>query len=180
MPMNPQGIASILLFAAASITGTVARAEDGCVDFKWDVTQMRALFAGTAQPLSAGTDIASAPALQPNHLYALKLLPQERVSFTTKPGAKGTYAGSHAGLATFQVAQPGSYRIAMDAPFWIDVVANGALLPAKDYQGQHSCNAPHKIVEFELPGSRVLTLQLSNAAVDEIRLTITPVAARKF
>ena len=39
---------------------------------------------------------------------------------------------------------------------------------------------PHKIVEFELPGTRLLVLQLSNAAQDEIRLTITPVASRKF
>jgi hypothetical protein len=178
--MSRHGIASMFLFAAAFGIGATARAEEGCVDFKWDVTQVRALFAGAAQSLSAGTDLTSAPALQPNRLYALKLLPQDRVSFMTKPAAKGTYAGSHAGLATFQVPESGSYRVAIDAPFWIDVVANGALLPAKDYQGQHSCSAPHKIVEFELPGTRPLVLQLSNAAQDEIRLTITPVASRKF
>ena len=178
--MSRQGIASIFLFVAACSIGAAARAEDGCVDFKWDVTQVRALFAGAAQSLSAGTDVTSAPALQPNRLYALKLLPQDRVSFMTKPGAKSTYTGSYSGLATFQVPESGSYRVAIDAPFWIDVVANGALLPAKDYQGQHSCNAPHKIVEFELPGSRLLVLQLSNAAQDQVRLTITPVASRKF
>jgi hypothetical protein len=177
--MTRRKIASILLLMAAGSIGAAARAED-CVDFKWDVTQVRALFAGAAQSLSAGTDVTSAPALQPNHLYALKLVPQERVSFMTQPGTKSTYAGSHAGIATFQVPQSGSYRVALDAPFWIDVVANGALLPAKDYQGQHSCSAPHKIVEFELPGTRLLVLQLSNAAQDEIRLTITPVTSRKF
>jgi hypothetical protein len=178
--MSRQGIASMFLFLAACSIGAAVRAEDGCVDFKWDVTQVRALFAGASQSLSAGTDVTSAPALQPNHLYALKLVPQERVSFMTQPGTKSTYAGSHAGIATFQVPQSGSYRVALDAPFWIDVVANGALLPAKDYQGQHSCSAPHKIVEFELPGTRLLVLQLSNAAQDEIRLTITPVTSRKF
>ncbi len=178
--MSRHGIAAMFLFLAACSIGASVRAEDGCVDFKWDVTQVRALFAGAAQSLSAGTDVTSAPALQPNRLYALKLLPQDRVSFMTKPAAKGTYAGSHAGLATFQVPESGSYRVAIDAPFWIDVVANGALLPAKDYQGQHSCSAPHKIVEFELPGTRPLVLQLSNAAQGEIRLTITPVASRKF
>jgi hypothetical protein len=177
--MTRRKIFSILLLMAAGSIGAAARAED-CVDFKWDVTQVRALFAGAAQSLSAGTDVTSAPALQPNHLYALKLVPQERVSFMTQPGTKSTYAGSHAGIATFQVPQSGSYRVALDAPFWIDVVANGALLPAKDYQGQHSCSAPHKIVEFELPGTRPLVLQLSNAAQDEIRLTITAVTSRKF
>ncbi|HEY2144449.1 MAG TPA: hypothetical protein VGH12_00160 [Steroidobacteraceae bacterium] len=178
--MNRRRIASILLMVAAASAGGAARAEDGCVDFKWDVAGVRALFAGAAQSLSAGADPNSAPVLQPNRLYALKLPPQDRVSFAAKPGARNTLSGAFAGLATFRISQPGSYRVSIDAPFWIDVVANGALLPAKDFQGQHDCSAPHKIVEFELPGARPLVLQLSNAVQDEIRLTITPVASRQF
>jgi hypothetical protein len=65
-------------------------------------------------------------------------------------------------------------------PFWIDVVQDGALLTAADFQGQHGCNSPHKIVVFELPGTRPFILQLSNAAPQSVRLTITATPARKL
>jgi len=59
-------------------------------------------------------------------------------------------------------------------PFWIDVVSNGALVAATDFQGQHGCAPPHKIVQFDLKGSRPFILQLSNAAPESVRLTVTP------
>ncbi len=65
-------------------------------------------------------------------------------------------------------------------PFWIDVVSNGALVAANDFQGQHGCSPPHKIVQFDLPGTRPFFLQLSNAAPESVRLTITATPARKF
>jgi len=178
--MTRHALASIVLIVAAGSFSAAALADDGCLDFKWDVSQVRALFAGPAQSMPAGSDHKSAPALQLNRLYALKLLPQDGVGFVTKPGARNVLSPAYAGLATFQISQPGSYRVSIDSPFWIDVVAGGTLVPAKDFQGQHGCSAPHKIVEFDLPGARPLVLQLSNAVQDEIRVTITPVASRQF
>jgi len=153
---------------------------DDCVDFKWDVTQERALFATPATPLSAGMEAKSAPTVLLNHLYELKLMPQDQVTFAATPGKKTPRAGSNAGIVTFKLPAGGSYRIAIDMPFWIDVVSNGALVTAKDFQGQHGCSAPHKIVEFELHGTRPLFLQLSDAAPDSVRLTITATPARKL
>jgi hypothetical protein len=153
---------------------------DDCVDFKWDVTQERALFAATATPLPAAADPRSAPTVLLNHLYALKLMPQDQVAFAATPGKKTPTAGSNAGLVTFKLPASGSYRVAIDMPFWIDVVSNGALVAAKDFQGQHGCSAPHKILEFELVGTRPFFLQLSNAAPDSVRLTITASPARKL
>jgi len=59
-------------------------------------------------------------------------------------------------------------------------VSNGALVPAADFQGQHSCNAPHKIVAFDLTGVQPFVLQFSNASTDSILLTITPAPPRKL
>jgi hypothetical protein len=70
----------------------------------------------------------------------------------------------YGGLALLQVAVPGAYRISADQPLWIDVAFNGALLKPQDFQGRRGCNAPHKIVEFQLPMGVQLTLQISNAA----------------
>ena len=165
-----------LLLVTLSATG---RAQD-CVDFKWDVTSERALFAAAATPLPAGTAPKSAPSVLLNHLYELKLKPQEQVTFAVSPGKKTPRPGSHAGIVSFKLPARGSYRVAIDMPFWIDVVSDGALVAATDFQGQHGCSAPHKIVEFELGGTRPFFLQLSDAAPDSVRLTITAVPARKL
>lgn len=170
---------SMLLALLLGTLSATAWAED-CVDFKWDVTQERALFATPATPLSAGMEAKSAPTVLLNHLYALKLMPQDQVTFAATPGKKTPAAGSSAGIVTFKLPASGSYRVAIDMPFWIDVVSNGALVAAKDFQGQHGCSAPHKIVEFELVGTRQLFLQLSDAAPDSVRLTITATPARKL
>jgi hypothetical protein len=171
---------SILLAVALGAISTKTFADEACVDFKWDVTQERGLFAGTATPLPAGADSKSAPVMQLNHLYTLKLMPQDQVTFAATPGKKTPSAGSNAGVFTFKLPASGSYRVAIDMPFWIDVVSNGALVAAKDFQGQHGCSAPHKIVEFDLVGTRPFFLQLSNAAAESVRLTITATPARKL
>jgi hypothetical protein len=157
-----------------------ARADETCVDFKWDVTAERALYAGTATPLAAGADANSAPAMQLAHLYTLKLMPQEKVTFAATPGKRTPKPGSNAGIVTFKLPASGSYRVAIDMPFWIDVVSNGALVDAKDFQGQRGCSAPHKIVVFDLVGTRPFFLQLSSAAPDSVRVTITATPTRNL
>ena len=115
-----------------------------------------------------------------NHLYEVKLRPQDQVTFAAAPGKKNPRAGSQAGLLTFKLPSSGSYRVAIDMPFYIDVVSNGALVAATDFQGQRGCSSPHKIVEYDLSGTRPFLLQLSNADPDTVRLTITATPARKF
>jgi hypothetical protein len=171
---------SILFAVALGALSAKTFADEACVDFKWDVTQERGLFAGTATALTAGADPKSAPVMQLNHLYTLKLMPQDQVTFAATPGKKTPSAGSNAGVFTFKLPASGSYRVAIDMPFWIDVVSNGALVAAKDFQGQHGCSAPHKIVEFDLVGTRPFFLQLSNAAPESVRVTITTTPARKL
>ncbi|HMI74610.1 MAG TPA: hypothetical protein VK495_07860, partial [Steroidobacteraceae bacterium] len=68
--MIRNAVISIFLIVVFGASGK-AFADDTCVDFKWDVTQERGLFAGTATQLPAGADAKSAPVMQLNHLYAL-------------------------------------------------------------------------------------------------------------
>lgn len=174
-----RGVCSSMVLATAFAAAAPALADEACVDFKWDVSQERALFAGPATPVAAAADPKSAPTLQLNHLYELKLSKQEQVSFAVTPGKKSPRDGSYGGLVTFKIPASGSYRVAIDMPFWIDVVADGALVAANDFQGQHGCRSPHKIVQFDLLGARPFFLQLSNAAPDSVRLTLTATPARK-
>ena len=175
---------SILLAVLSSTVGAKTWADESCVDFKWDVTAERALFAATAAAtaaaLPAGRDTKSAPTVLLNHLYELKLIPQDQVTFAAAPGKKTPATGANAGIVTFRLPASGSYRVSIDMPFWIDMVSNGALIAAKDFQGQHDCRPPHKIVEFELVGTRPFFLQLSGAVPDSVRITITATPARKL
>jgi hypothetical protein len=170
----------ILLALAAGNAALPAFAGDGCVDFKWDVAQERALFAASPTAVSAGTSPKSAPLIVPNRLYAIRLAAQDQVTFAVAPAKKSANANAYAGVAALKVPSPGSYRIALDLPLWIDVASNGTLVAAEDFQGQHDCSAPHKIVVFALGGTGPTILQFSGASNDSVRLTVTAAPARKL
>jgi hypothetical protein len=177
--MIRRAAAALLLAIACTLFGAPVFADDPCMDFKWDVTQERALFAGPALSLAAGSDSKSAPIILPKRLYQLQLMPQSHVSFAAAPGKQTQNAEAYAGLAILNIPASGSYRVALDAAFWIDLVSDGALVAASDYQGQHDCSAPHKIVEFALHGTRLI-LQLSGSASERVRVSITPTPVRKL
>ena len=71
------------------------------------------------------------------------------------------------------VGTAGVYRISLSQPLWIDVIANGAVVPAKDFQGRPGCDAPHKIVEFVLPARAPITLQFSGGSVPAVKVSVT-------
>ena len=170
----------MLLALALGGAAAPAPADDACTDFKWDVSKERALFAGTPAVLPAGKDPKSAPVVVPNRLYTLRLVDQDKVAFSAPPAKKMQGPGVYGGLATLKIPAPGSYRVAVDLPFWIDVVSSGTKVAAEDFQGQHGCSAPHKIVAFNLIGAQPFILQFSNATNENVLLTITPVLARKL
>jgi hypothetical protein len=87
--------------------------------------------------------------------------------------------GSYAGLVRIHIPSAASYRISASRAFWIDVVSADKLIAATGFTGQHGCDAPHKIVQFDLPAGE-LVLQLSGAAGAAVRMTLTrsPAAAR--
>jgi hypothetical protein len=155
------------------LLNSVAAADDPCGGFTWDVHHERELFAAAPHTVAAAATLVAAPALATEHLYALQLLQQGQVSFVVAPGKHRSADGPYAGLARVSVPQAGNYRISLDAPLWIDVLANAAALPARDFQGRPGCSAPHKIVEFELPGNTPLTLQFSGAQSATVKLAIT-------
>src|SRR5271155_1437305 len=172
-PALPLSLALALLGGGAF----PAIADDPCAGFKWDVSKERALFGTSALPRAAGKDSASAPVVAPDRLYQLQLSPRSQVVFAAPPGKESPVEGTYAGLAVLKIPVSGSYRIAVDLPLWIDVTANGARVPAKDYEGQQDCDAPHKIVEFDLDATQPLLLQFSATAKATVRLTVTRVVA---
>jgi hypothetical protein len=167
----------LMLSVAFAACASAARADDACMDFKWDVSKERALFAAPPTMMQAGADAKSAPIVLPNHLYQLTLAPQNAVKFSVREGKKND-DNAHAGLAILRINTEGSYRVSVDLPVWIDVVTQDAVLTPTDYQGQHECSAPRKIVQFELKGTKPFLLQFSGAQVGQLLVSITPVPQR--
>ncbi len=179
MPIIRASLVSLFLGIALAGAG-VAAAADACTDFKWDVTKERALFAAPSTPLAAGPTLKSAPLIVPNRLYELHLSAQDQVTFAALPGKQTAADGTYAGIAQLKIPAAGSYRVSIDTPFWIDVVWDGTLLAAQDYQGQRGCAAPHKIVEFYFAAGGTFALQLSGAPSEFVLVSVTPSAARKY
>jgi hypothetical protein len=146
---------------------------DPCAAFSWDVRRERALFGEVPQKLAAGASAADAPAISLDRLYELALPPHSKVRFAVTPGkSKSGSTEGHAGLATLSLPSAGLYRIALDQPFWVDVIAGGTAIPSRDFQGRRGCSAPHKVVEFELPAGTPLTLQFSSGDAATIRVAV--------
>ena len=132
-------------------------ADDPCAAFSWDVRHERELFARQPVDLASGKAVADAPALTPDRLYELELRAQPEVSFAAPPSRSWPEQASYAGLARLTLDTPGIYRLSLDQPAWVDVVAGGAVLQGRDAQGRVGCSAPYKIVEFALPAGKPLS-----------------------
>jgi hypothetical protein len=175
--MRPILALSLLLIALGAAP---AFAAGRCTGFKWDVSKELALFDAPSVALAAGKNDGSAPTIGADRLYQLQLSPQAAVSFAAAPGRSTPADGAYAGIAELELGAPGSYRIAVDAPLWIDVLVNGKLATPTDFQGQQNCAGPHKIVEFDLTGAKRFVLQFSGSATPIIRLTVTQAPPRKL
>ena len=178
--MTPAQIsARLLLSFGLSLTVTssagvrLAHADDPCAAFTWDVRHERALFGSKLQVLTGGQTLAASPTLAADRLYQVELRPQSEVTFLQPPGRKRGDGASFAGLARLTVETAGVYRVSLEQPLWVDVIANGTLVPAKDFQGRPGCNAPHKIVEFVLSARTPMTLQFSGGSVAAVKVTVT-------
>ena len=165
---------ALALCALLGTGAAAAPADEPCVGFKWDVSKERALFAASAPAEQAGKSAGSTPVIVPDRLYQLQLLPARQVEFPAHPG-KTPGEGTYAGLAALKISRSGAYRVSVDLPLWIDVAAGGQRVPATDYQGQQRCDAPHKIVQFDLDAARPLILQFSGSIQPTVRLTVTRV-----
>jgi len=158
--------------------GVAAAATPPCESFKWDVSREHALFLGAAAALPVGSSATTAPVIVPDRLYELKLGPQKDTKFMVEPHRNDPTEGLDAGLVSLHLPALGRYRISSDAAVWIDVVDDGAVVRAVDFQGQRDCAAPHKVVEFEISSLTVL-VQVSGSDAATIKLAVTRAAPER-
>jgi hypothetical protein len=168
--------------ALGALTGDPSWAQaqaQPCRDFAWDVHQERTLFAQSAHTVAAASRSSATPTVRVGRLYQVSLAPQSEVRYVVAPGKVALADGAFGGMVKFRVRQAGSYRVSLDGPFWIDVVADGRLLATEDFSGQRGCANPHKIVVFQMPSGQDLWLQISGSHLPRAQFTITQAPANQ-
>lgn len=109
---------------------------------------------------SAGA--ASRASLSVGQAAQLRLLPTSTVRYALPPEKPGKPA-SHGGLASFTVATPGTYRVALGAGAWVDVVRNGKAVASVAHGHGPACSTIRKMVDFKLTPGRYLLQVAGNA-----------------
>lgn len=102
----------------------------------------------------------------------LRLHPDGDVSYLTLPKGEGE-ASSFGGMARFDVAEAGTYRVGLDEPVWVDIVRAGEPAEAVIFGRGPECSGLRKVVGFKLaPGS--YTIELSGNIERDIRVLVEP------
>ncbi|VXD04163.1 homogentisate 1,2-dioxygenase [Sphingomonas sp. 8AM] len=126
----------------------------------------------TRVALEAGAATRHAPVLAVGRAAELRLVPLDRLA-PAAPPTRDLGTGTNAGVALFQVTRPGTYRIALGGPAWIEVVRGGRPLPATAQGHGPACSGIRKIVDYRLAPGRYV-LQLTGAATNTLPVLIAP------
>ena len=174
-------MAALLLFG---LHGARAFAHEpgatGCAAFSWDVAGLLEVMRAPAAAVRASAAVPDpAVPLLPSRHYSVALPPQSGVRFAVPPARPARDADPRGGSLRLAIDRAGRYRIALSGGHWLDVVVEGVALESLGHQGAKDCAPVHKIVEFELPAGRPLTLQISGRAQPVVELAIVPVSASR-
>jgi hypothetical protein len=146
---------------------------EGCTAFSRDLAHELKVMRGVAIPATAVSGAnRELPRLQLDQYYAVSLAPQELLHFSARPGRAARSATSRGGAFRFEVPKPGRYRVSISSRHWIDIVDADTAIESVDHFGP-GCELVHKVVEFDLPSGRPLTLQLSGNEDAMVGLAIT-------
>ncbi|THD45626.1 MAG: hypothetical protein E7774_07575 [Bradyrhizobium sp.] len=159
----------LILAGVASQAWPLAAGASGCDAFKWPI-------AAEAAALSA----SSIPALEPGAALSygaaarLQLVPLEEAKLPLAPERAPKVSPSYAGAFPLAApAAPGTYKITLSGPGWIDVVQNGKFVHPTGFGDPSDCPGARKSLKFPL-ADQPATLQLSGVGDREISAIVTP------
>jgi hypothetical protein len=163
--------AAALIFAAPA---THAHDTAGCEAYTWDLARELAALRAPPKNVDARVRLPLKRRwLAIGKHYTATLVPQPSVVFASPPARARDPGNASAGLLFFRSGKAGRYRISLASRHWIDVLDGGTAIDSVGHEGKAGCALLHKVVEFELPANRALTLQLSGADSKDVHLVIT-------
>lgn len=109
--------------------------------------------------------------LVPGRAATLTLAPTPTVKYPLRPEKPGGTV-SFGGLAGFTVKQAGTWRVALGAGAWIDVVKDGKAAVSVAHGHGPDCTGVRKMVDYQLtPG--VYILQIAASAETALTVLVT-------
>jgi hypothetical protein len=156
---------TLLLSALAVLTAAPAFAT--CDDPAWDTATVMAR-------LAAAVSVAAGQSLDRGTTAGLtvSLAPVSGVPFDVPPERPPRNPDPRGAVLHFDAGTAGTYRIALSARAWIDVVQDGKYLAPVAFVDFMDCADLHKIVAFEV-GAGPFTLQLSDATAPSVTIALT-------
>jgi hypothetical protein len=155
------GLVGLGLVIAAAGTGASAQQTSGAPACAVPTAPPPGLEGWTARtPLAAAADAArlDAATLVPGKAIDAALPRTPDVRYVTRPEKPGGSV-SHGGLFAFDIAEAGTYRVALGAGAWIDVLDGGKAVVSTNHGPGPECSGIRKMVDFPLkPGRYVLQL----------------------
>jgi hypothetical protein len=160
-----------LLIAIALLTAApaFAQAPVGCDKFKWPVDRERALLASPSQ-MASGAEMPKPLATA----VTVALVPYAGAKLPVPPSRAPKTVDSYAGFINAPaVSNPGTYRVTLSAPAWIDVIQNGHTLQSTAFSSASGCPGIAKSVKFELTAAP-FAVEFSGTAADALTFVVTP------
>ena len=163
-PMRVRNLRFFLMVFAALVA---APAFAACDDPTWDTSTVMARLAA-AVPVAAGQSLDRGA---PSGL-TVPLAPVSGVPFDVPPERPPRNPDPRGAVLHFDAGAAGTYRVALSARAWIDVVENGKYLAPVAFVDFMDCADLHKIVAFDI-GAGPFTLQLSDATAPSVSIALT-------
>jgi hypothetical protein len=155
----------ISLAFVAAFAATPAFA--ACDDPAWDTTTVLDRLADSVAPAAGQSQDRST-----TQGLSIPLTPVAGVPFDLPPERPARNPDPRGAVLRFDAGEAGSYRVALAARAWIDVVQDGKYLAPVAFVDFMDCADLHKIVAFDI-GAGPFTLQLSDATVSSVNLALT-------
>lgn len=148
-----------------------------CENFQMNLHEEFKLWAKSPHGVRAATttEADSAPAISLALRTDLQLSPSPKVRWIIPPEkAFSPEEPRWAGLARFPVAEAGTYRVALGAKVWLDVIdaQTRQAVAAESFEMQTRCDTIFKVVEFRLK-PQAYWVQLSSSPGAKVQLLVT-------
>lgn len=118
---------------------------------------------GKRAPLAAAGAVGDVDAamLTAGAAVEARLRPAADVRYVTSP-QKPARAGGHGGLFSFEVSQPGTYRVAMSGGGWVDILNGGRPASTSAHGHGPACSGIRKMIDFPLNRGRYVVQVMGN------------------
>jgi hypothetical protein len=166
--MNLMNKLILIAIAVLAVASAFAQEPVGCDKFKWPVDRERALLASPSQ-VASGAEMRKPQATA----VTVALVPFADANLPAPP-SRAPRAGTYAGFINASgVQQPGTYRVTLSSPAWIDVIQNGHTLQSTAFSGVSGCPGIAKSVKFELTAAP-FAVEFSGTTADALTFVVTP------